>query len=275
MRYEVWDVFTEAPFAGNPLAVVWAGGLTEDAMLRIAREFGYSETTFVAPLAGGAEVRIWTPAEELPFAGHPLIGTACALAQDGAGPELTLRIPVGPVAVEARAADGRGRAAFVREAPLERMGALPAALVAACCGLAEDDLAGPPERASLGTPFAFAELADPAALDRAAPDLAAFRRLEAEHPLPIRAAIHLWVREGSGLRARMFGLNDALYEDPATGSAAATLARLLGERGERPAGAIRQGEAMGRPSLIETSVDRGAVRVAGAAVRVMSGTLHA
>ena len=106
MRYEVWDVFTEAPFAGNPLAVVWAQGLADDAMLRIAREFGYSETTFVAPVPDGAEVRIWTPAEELPFAGHPLIGTACALASDGAGPDLTLRIPVGPVAVQARAAGG-------------------------------------------------------------------------------------------------------------------------------------------------------------------------
>lgn len=275
MRYEVWDVFTEAPFAGNPLAVVWADGLAEDAMLRVAREFGYSETTFVAPDAGGASVRIWTPAEELPFAGHPLVGTACALAADGAGPGLTLRIPVGPVAVEARSEGGRGRAAFVREAPLERLGALPAGLVAACCGLAEDDLGAPPERASLGTPFAFAELADPGALDRAAPDLAAFRRLEAEHPLPIRAAIYLWAREDAGVRARMFGLNDALYEDPATGSAAATLARLLRARGEPPAGAIRQGEAMGRPSLIETSVDGDAVRVAGAAVRVMSGTLHA
>ena len=80
MRYEVWDVFTEAPFAGNPLAVVWAQGLPDGAMLRIAREFGYSETTFVAPDAGGAMVRIWTPAEELPFAGHPLIGTACGSA---------------------------------------------------------------------------------------------------------------------------------------------------------------------------------------------------
>ena len=274
MRYEVWDVFTEAPFAGNPLAVVWAQGLADDAMLRIAREFGYSETTFVAPVPDGAEVRIWTPAEELPFAGHPLIGTACALASDGAGPDLTLRIPVGAVAAQARAAGGRGTAAFVREAPLARMGALPARLVAACCGLAEGDLARPPERASLGTPFAFAEVA-PDALDCAAPDLAAFRRLEAEYPLPIRAAIYLWARDGGGVRARMFGLNDALYEDPATGSAAATLAALLAARGEAAAGAIRQGEAMGRPSLIETSVHGEAVRVAGAAVRVMSGALGA
>ena len=273
MRYEVWDVFTQAPFAGDPLAVVGAEALPDAAMRRIAREFGYSETTFVAPTADGAEIRIRTPAEELPFAGHPLIGTACALAADGAGPAMTLRIPVGPVAVGARAADGRGRAAFVREAPLERTGALPAALVAACCGVNESDLASPPERASLGTPFAFAELA-PDALDRAAPDLLAFRRLEAEHPLPIRAAIYLWARDAGGVRARMFGLNDALYEDPATGSAAATLAALLAARGAPPAGAIRQGEAMGRPSLIETTVDGGAVRVAGAAVRVMSGMLH-
>lgn len=273
MRYEVWDVFTEEAFGGNPLAVVWAADLADAAMLRIAREFGYSETTFVAPEAGGASVRIWTPAEELPFAGHPLIGTACALAHGGAGPAMTLRIPVGPMAVEARAADGRGRAAFVREAPLERQGALPAALIAACCGLEARDLADEPERASLGTPFAFAEVPEDA-LDRAAPDPGAFRRLEREHPAPVRAAIYLWARGGAGLHARMFGLNAAVYEEPATGSAAATLAALLAARGDAPAGTIRQGEAMGRPSAIETSVEGNAVRVAGAAVRVMSGALH-
>ena len=273
MRYEVWDVFAEAPGGGNPLAVVWAEGLPDDEMLRIAKSFGYSETVFVAPDPKGGRVRIWTPAEELPFAGHPLIGTACALAHDGAGPRMTLRIPVGEIAAEARAADGRGRASFVRDAALERMGPLPGTLVAACCGLREADLAAPPERASLGTPFAFAELSGAAALERAAPDLAAFRRLEAEHPLPIRAAIYLWTRTADGVRARMFGLNAALYEDPATGSAAATLAALLDARGAAPAGTIVQGEAMGRRSVIETAMDGGAVRVAGAAHRTGEGTL--
>ena len=280
MRYEVWDVFTERAFGGNQLAVVWDEGLSDAARRALASEFNFAETTFVTEIGpDGASVRILTPTEELPFAGHPLIGTACALAQDGMASPMTLRIGVGPIAAEASAAHGTGQAAFRTTKPLERIETIPSDLVADCLSLPTAALMQGTVRASLGTPFVLAELADPMQLDAAHPDADAFGLLAERHPSPLRPAIYLWTRDGGEVQARMMGHAGRPYEDPATGSAAATLAALIAEDGGPPELSIRQGEAMGRPSRIGTAVElsdgrAASVRVSGAAVRVMQGRIE-
>ncbi|MGR3541597.1 MAG: PhzF family phenazine biosynthesis protein [Hasllibacter sp.] len=275
MRYEVWDVFTEAAFGGNPLAVVWQEGLETVEMQAIAAEFGFSETAFVSEVgADGATLRIFTPTQEVPFAGHPTVGTACALAADGGGPAMVLRLNLGPIAAHAEG----GRAAFTVPGPLRRIEDIPPMAVAACTGVAVADLRGC-VRASVGLPFVLAELADATVLRHAAPDADAFRQAARDHPSELDFAVYLWTREGGEVRARMFAPLDQIPEDPATGSAAAALAALIAEGGGPARLTIRQGEEMGRPSriLTEVALQDGAareVRVAGHAVKVMSGALH-
>ena len=276
-RYEVWDVFTEAPFAGNPLAVV-LDPVPEAAMQAIAAEFGFSETTFVLPpeAGGTARVRIFTPTQEIPFAGHPTIGTALALA--GRGPDLTLELGVGPVAVRVEGA----RATLRNTTPLERLGQVAPATLAACLGLdpgAVREATHPPVQAGVGLPFALVELSGPEALAAARPVEEGFREAEARHPCPFDFAVYAYLRDGEAVRARMFAPLDGTPEDPATGSAASALAALLAETLGRPLALdIRQGEAMGRPShlLAEAELEGGrctATRLSGAAVMVMEGRL--
>ncbi|MBM9596075.1 PhzF family phenazine biosynthesis protein [Roseitranquillus sediminis] len=276
-RYVVLDVFTDTAFGGNPLAVIPdATALPEETLQKIAREFGFSETTFVYPPAEAghtARVRIFTPASEIPFAGHPTIGTAVALARDGAAPEMVLELGVGPI----RAWVEGDAARFVTEVPLT-LGAEPEpALVAACAGLDMRDLELARHRpvvASVGLPFVLAELSGHDALARAAPDRAAFARAEAAHPTGIDLfALLLYVRRGGEVRARMFAPLINVPEDPATGSAAAALAAFLASREGDLDLTLHQGLEMGRPSRIDLSVRGGAVTVGGRAVPVMEGHL--
>ena len=277
-RYEVWDVFTEAPFAGNPLAVV-LDAVDEASMQAIAREFGFSETTFVTPPESGgtARVRIFTPTREVPFAGHPTIGTALALADRG--PEMVLELGVGPIPVRAEG----GRASLRNATPMTRGGAVSPGTAAACLGLGPDAVRGdthPPLRAGVGLPFAFAELSGEDALAAARPVADAFREAATLHPGPFDFALCAYVRDGEAVRARVFAPLDDIPEDPATGSAASALAALLAETLGRPLSLdIRQGEAMGRPSRLRASaeIDEGgrcvATRLEGAAVKVMEGRI--
>jgi trans-2,3-dihydro-3-hydroxyanthranilate isomerase len=261
-------VFTDRAFGGNPLAVVHgAEGLDGPRMQAIAREFNLSETVFVTRLDAAraeAELRIFTPAAELPFAGHPNVGAAARLAarlrRDASG------APVGAVIAAPR--------------PFARTGEAPPAAVAACAGLPEDALAlarHPPVLCGAGTPFVVAELAGIAALEAAAPDPAAFRRL-----LP-GPGLLLYAPSGEGrVRARMFHPGVGVAEDPATGSAACALVGLL--LSLDPAGAalrltIAQGQEIGRPSVIEAEAAREAdairVAVGGGVVPVSEGRLLA
>ena len=276
-RYEVWDVFTEAPFAGNPLAVV-LDPVPEAAMQAVAAEFGYSETAFVlAPEAGGTvRVRIHTPTREIPFAGHPTIGTALALAERG--PDLVLELGVGPIPVRVE----NGRASLRNPTPLTRDGEVAPATVAACLALGTDAVRAdthPPLRAGVGLPFAFAELSGGDALAAARPVTEAFHKAEALHPGPLDFALCAYVRDGEAVQARVFAPLDGIPEDPATGSAASALAALLAEALGRPLSLdIRQGEAMGRPSRLLASAEMQggrcvATRLLGAAVKVMEGRL--
>ncbi|WOI55231.1 PhzF family phenazine biosynthesis protein [Palleronia sp. LCG004] len=271
-RYLVYDVFTDRPFGGNPLAIFpEADGISENALQSIAREFNFSETAFVlADEDHDARIRIFTPTQEVPFAGHPLIGTAVALADAGAGPGLSLALSGGIVAARAEG----GRASFLRDAPLDILhDKVDPAIVARCLGLPQASVAGA-VMASVGLPFVLAETGSRECLDAVLCDIDAFRRGHALYPSDFDFAILAYHREGSAIEARMFAPLDDIPEDPATGSAAAALGAFLrASEGRDLDLRISQGVAMGRPSLIEVSARAEGVTIAGHAVRVMEGRL--
>jgi trans-2,3-dihydro-3-hydroxyanthranilate isomerase len=297
-EYVTVDVFTEQRFGGNPLAVLPdARGLDPAQMQALAREFHYSETTFVLPPDDPrhtARVRIFTPGGELPFAGHPNVGTAYVLARRAAAtPEhFTFEEAAGLVRVHILRDDDDAVAGARISAPqaLSIGDAVPTELVAAAASLPVAEIvttAHQPLVASVGTHFVIAEVASVAALARAVPDLAAFRRtLKAVPVLAGRFNLHLYARvDGAAtrLRARMFAPLLGVMEDPATGSANATLAALLtslapGDNLEL-AFDIEQGEEMGRPSRLlatarKTSDGPVEATVAGACVDVMRGRVE-
>jgi trans-2,3-dihydro-3-hydroxyanthranilate isomerase len=292
------NVFTDQRFRGNPLAVIPdAAGLTAPQMQSIAAEFNLSETTFVFPPADPrhhARVRIFTRTAEMPFAGHPNVGTGYVLAgMAGDPPEhYTFEEIAGLVRVHIlRNQDGTisgARVAAPRSLSIDI--ALPADTIAACASLSGPDIATmhhTPLVASVGTPFVIAEVASVEALSRATPDIAAFRAAAARFPeLTRRLALYLYAWTDNGerrLRARMFAPLGGMFEDPATGSAAATLAALLtsiapGENVNLQY-AIEQGVEMGRPSLIiaaavKTAEGPVSASVAGTCVPVMRGTIE-
>ncbi len=292
------DVFTDRRFGGNPLAVFPdADGLTDEQMQAIAAEFNLSETTFILPPAdprNHARVRIFTPKTEMPFAGHPNVGTGYVLARLAGDPpeHYTFEEIAGLVRVHIlRDAAGvicGSRISAPRALSLDI--AVPTDLVAACAGLSEDDIITEvhyPIVASVGTPFVIAQVASLEALARASPDLAAFRTGAAQVPgLADRFNLHLYTSLGDDflhLRTRMFAPLAGVLEDPATGSAAAALAALLtslapGENVDLHY-EIEQGVEMGRTSHLVASARKtgeGPVlaTVAGNCVPVMRGTLE-
>lgn len=273
--YVVYDVFTEQPFGGNQLAIIPdARDITDAGMAAIAREFNFSETVFLLPPetpGNSAKMRIFTPGGEVPFAGHPTIGTAVMLADAGLGPDLVLELGVGPL----RATAATGHASFVTEVPLARIAEPAPELVARALGTAPDKIKSAPIMASLGLPFTFTELTDREALASLTPDTAAFREGQAVHGAPgLDFAQFAWVDEGDILHGRMFAPLDGVPEDPATGSAAAALGALLADLRSAPvAFTLHQGDDMGRPSRIEVDAKPGRVSIGGHAVRVMQGEL--
>ncbi|NKE45835.1 PhzF family phenazine biosynthesis protein [Roseomonas frigidaquae] len=284
LEFETCDVFTTTRHGGNPLAIVQgAAALDADLMQAIAREFNLSETVFILAedaATASARIRIFTTARELPFAGHPNVGTAVMLARRMAlgGDRLTLHQPAGPVDARlTRDAGGLVTAAEITAPqPFALLGPLAAAGLAACAGL--PGLVGEPVLASCGTPFAIAEVEDPATLATAAPDAAAFREWL---PATLAVGLLLYTRLGPDLlRARMFAPLSGVAEDPATGSANVALAGLLLHRlgGESLALKVEQGIEMGRPSRLalaaSSTPDRGIrVSVGGSVVPVSQGRL--
>ena len=296
--YATVNVFTDSRFAGNPLAVIPdATGLTDAQMQSIAAEFNYSETTFVLPPADPrhhARVRIFNRTNEMPFAGHPNVGTAYVLATMAGDPpeHYTFEEIAGLVRVhvlrDSAGAISGGRVAAPRSLSIDI--GIPVDVVAACASLAEKDIATlchTPLVASVGTPFVIAEVASVEALSRATPDIAAFRQAAAQFPtLEGRFSLHLyaWVEgDERRIRARMFAPLAGTFEDPATGSANSALAALLtsmapGDNVQLQY-AIEQGVEMGRPSLmIASAVKTGegpvSASVAGSCVPVMQGKLR-
>ena len=263
------DVFTDRRFGGNPLAVLPdAAGLSVDDMQALAAEFNLSETTFVLPpeqRGHTARVRIFNRTSEMPFAGHPSIGTGYVLAQQGRdeGGVLLLEVPAGIVRVEIQRDSAGNAIGGVLEAPqpLSTGPEFPAETVAACAGLDADDVIvtrHPPILASVGNPYVIAEVTD-IALRRAVPNIQAFRDASAARPnLNGRLSLHLYAREQTRLRARMFAPLAGTFEDPATGSANAPLAALLLSltTDAQCSFDVIQGVEMGRPSLLNLTARR-------------------
>ena len=278
--YYVYDVFTNQPFGGNQLAVFPdATALPEDKLQRITAEFNFSEVTFVYPAsdpANTAKVRIFTPTMEIPFAGHPTIGTAIALRDEGHSGEMTVELGVGPVSCSFEG----DTAAFTRAAPLERTATPDPALIAAALGLpvaAIDMTTHAPVQAGVGLAFTIVELTDKDQLNACATSVDHFRKGAELYPSGMDFAIFAYIRDGMQIEARMFAPLDNMPEDPATGSASAALGALLTEElGKDLKLDILQGEAMGRPSYITATTEHAnpvPVTISGQAVRVMQGTL--
>ncbi|ACL55969.1 PhzF family phenazine biosynthesis protein [Methylobacterium nodulans] len=299
-RFVTLDVFTERPLAGNPLAVVLdAEGLDAAAMQAIAREFNLSETVFVLPPRDArhrAHLRIFTPAQELPFAGHPTVGTAVLLGlhdrragvADAVAFGLEEKVGVVPCVVEP--GEGRGRARFrLPRLPeiwgeAEGLGPEPAP-VASSLGLEVQDIGFArhwPSRHSAGTPFDLVPVRSLDALGRARPNAEALDRAFGPG-----AKVFLYTGDtgdsGHSFRARMFAPSVGVAEDPATGSAVAAFAGALMQFEPLGEGThdfvIAQGHEMGRPSEIalQMVIAEGALRAAevgGSAVVVTEGEIR-
>jgi trans-2,3-dihydro-3-hydroxyanthranilate isomerase len=294
-RFATLDVFTRQRFAGNPLAVVQdAEGLSDDAMQAIAREFNLSETVFVFPpadKANRAKVRIFTPAAELPFAGHPTVGTAVLLAAEGRGAEsFVLEENIGPVRCDAeRHGNEVGHARFALPRLPKHMGDLgDASDVAAALSLTLDDLGCDdfePGLWSAGVGFAMVPIRGLDATERARPDIT---RWEGAFGAKPTTGAFVFCREtaqpGHAFHARMFAPLMGVAEDPATGSAVAAFAGLIARTVAQADGehaiVVEQGFEMQRPSLISLSLTmaNGALTrasIGGDAVLVSEGTIEA
>ena len=298
-RYLTADVFTGIPFGGNQLAVFPdARGIPENRLMDVTREFNYSETSFVYPPDDPAHtrrVRIFTPGAEVPFAGHPTVGTAHVLAAIGDVPltgettHIVFEEGVGPVPVSIRAKGGVPVFAQLSVAKLPELGPPPAhrTAIAAVLGLDVADLLDDPwmpQALSCGLPFLFVPVRDLAAVARAR-----LRMDVWESTLKDAWASEVFVfarggeRPGSDFHARMFAPALNVPEDPATGSANAALAGYLAARNPLRDGLltwrIEQGFEMGRPSILEVEADVAggnltAVRVGGASVVVCEGMME-
>ena len=290
--FTIVDVFVDAGVGGNPLAVVFGGErLSTQAMQHIAREFNFSETTFVLPTTrqdADFQVRIFTPTKEVPFAGHPNLGTAFALLHRDnitVPGELCFDEMAGLVPVTFDAANGDDVELELRAPESLNIGlAVSVEDIAGVLSLSPDDIdvqTHPPCEASVGLPFLMCALTSEAALDRVNIDLEGLRVLE---HAGVTADIHCYYRRADdSIEARMFAPLDGVPEDPATGSANGALAALLTQRASRDGAFefdIRQGFVMGRPSRLRVRTERAngqvsAVFVGGRCRAFANGTLSA
>jgi trans-2,3-dihydro-3-hydroxyanthranilate isomerase len=298
-RYLTADVFTDKRFGGNQLAVFPdAKEIAPELMPHIAREFNFSETTFVLPPddpSHAARVRIFTPGGELPFAGHPTIGTAHVLAAIGAvkltgsDTHIVLEEVVGPVSVSIHSTNGQPESAKLTAAKLPEVGPPPpsADTLAAMLSLSPGDVLDgnmSPQSVSCGTPFLFVPLRDRATVSRARLKLDLWEAALGTYQTNM---VFLFAKGGerptSDLHARMFAPGIGIAEDPATGSAAVGLAGYLGSRDPLADGTLRwvveQGFEMGRPSILEVEADKEngkvtAARVGGSTVLICEGTMR-
>jgi trans-2,3-dihydro-3-hydroxyanthranilate isomerase len=295
-RFITLDVFTRSRFGGNPLAMVLdAQGLDTMAMQTIAREFSHPETVFVLPptnTSHKAALRIFTPAAELPFAGHPTVGAAVGLARlagGAAAQSFVLEERIGPVMCTAQAHDAdSGRAEFqLPHLPADVDNVPDVRAMAQALGLAENDIGGdyPPARWSAGVAYTFVPVASLAAVARAKPDAASFEKAFAiGGPAMVYVMCTETTEPGHDLHARMFAPANGIPEDPATGSAVAAFAGLHVMH-RRPADGehrlvVEQGYEMGRPSLMALSltIQNGALTAAsigGDAIVVTEGMIEA
>ena len=305
-RYHTVDVFTDRMFGGNQLAVFPdASGITDEQMMNITREFNFSETVFVLPpqeKQNSRRIRIFTPGRELPFAGHPTVGTAFVLAATGEIPfaggqeRIVLEELVGPVTVLIRGTQGKPVYTQLTAAKLPEANNSPitATDLARLLGLETSDVLDDvlrPQIYSCGTPFLFVPLRSADALAKARVQSGAWDEISRSTEIPEMYLVtqDVW-RSGptspiaAGIvRARMYAPGLGIPEDPATGSAAAALGGYLATRADNGDSSLHwtifQGVEMGRPSKIELEVERhggeiSAVHVGGESVLVSSGTFY-
>ena len=294
-RFYTCDVFTDARFGGNPLAVLpRAEGLSDRQMQQIAREFNFSETTFVFPPEAGhtRRVRIFTPGREVPFAGHPNIGTAFVLAFTGelgevpATHSITFEEKAGLVPVTIHESKGRiVTCELAAPEPLSLGEPIDAGLVAEALSVKETDVVvgtHPPRVASVGLAFVVVELADREAVGRARVSIAGCEAISRQG---IRPSLYLYSRtpDPEGIHARMFAPLSGVPEDPATGSAGCAVSGLLAHYRRERSGDFRlritQGVEMGRPSTLSARAEKrdGAIRstwVGGSCVFVSEGLIE-
>jgi len=302
IRYVTVDVFTDTRFTGNPLAVIFdAEKLSDTEMQNIAKEFNYSEVTFVLPpqdQANSARVRIFTPTMEVPFAGHPNVGTAYVLGQQTelfgkpVGETLRFEEKAGVVEVKLTHQNGKVITASIRAPRALEVGSIvDAETVADCASINVGSIVTKnhtPIYASVGLPFVFTELDSLDTLAKARPNLTAFHEAVQKYPCGgLDFPLFLYVRDTARpwhMRARMFCPFDNVPEDPATGSASAALAAYLVETGTdagvdgKIAITIEQGVEMGRRSIIqlEATKHEGKVTellIGGSCTMVMRGEL--
>ena len=294
LRYTTLDVFTDRRFRGNPLAVFCDQPELPDALMQtIAGEFNLSETVFIVPPRDARalrRLRIFTPVTELPFAGHPTIGAVQALVDSGIATSGSFALELGvglvPITVSRRKQGLPFLQLTTARLPERRDAAARRAELAQLLSLDDQDILsdrGLAQQYSCGVPYLFIPVRDRAALARARPDLSAWHRT-------LKGAwaqmAFVFCRDpelaGSQIRARMFAPTLGVWEDPATGSAAAALAGYLADGETTATGPLRwiveQGFEMGRPSLIHVEAEKAdgrvtAVRVGGTAVRVSEGSL--
>jgi trans-2,3-dihydro-3-hydroxyanthranilate isomerase len=273
-RYVIADVFTDRPLAGNQLAVFTdAREISEDRLQPLAREMNFSETVFVYPAHadGHARMRIFTPTAELPFAGHPVLGTAFVLAGPLQLPEIRLETGAGviPVALEregARIVFGRMSQPVPTVEPYSQKEALLRAL-----DVERSEL--PVELYDNGIGHVYVALPSEEAVSGLRPDLGALAELTGI------VGVNCFAGEGKRWKTRMFAPADGVPEDPATGSAAGPLACHLARHGRIPFGQeieIAQGAEVGRPSMLYARVEGSPerierVEVGGSAVVVARG----
>jgi trans-2,3-dihydro-3-hydroxyanthranilate isomerase len=298
LHFVTVDVFTGTQFAGNPLGVVLnAQGLSGGQMQAIASEFNLAETTFVLPPkdpAHTAEVRIFTPRYEMPFAGHPNVGTAFALARAGEsygraieGGSVTFEEKAGLVPISILKEGSMVTGARLASPQLLSIGAeISAGLIASACSLSLNDIETKNHRpciASCGAPFILAEVKGRAKLAEAAARSDVFMREVAKQPATSIFIYSLVAEDGLDVRARMFAPHHGIPEDPATGSANVALigllAHLRAERDLHLSKTIAQGVEMGRPSVLKAEAEKKdglvtATYIGGRCVPVMSGTIE-
>ena len=274
--FRIVNVFArEGRLTGNPLCVFEDGvGLDDATMQAIARQFNLSETTFILPSdKATARVRIFTPAYEMPFAGHPTLGTAHVVrALRNTVDALTLEMKAGVIPVEAQG----NRWTLAAKPAQTRAPKASRAEIAAALGLAEADLAGDPLWVSTGTEQLMVPVASEAALDKARPDAARFLRLESAEP----AKAYVFFDAGETtkrVKARFFfPTATGVSEDPATGSACANLGGWFGQlrSGADIEREISQGEAIARPSTLHLAVRGGSIFVSGSVIELGRGVIE-
>jgi trans-2,3-dihydro-3-hydroxyanthranilate isomerase len=273
-RYVVADVFTDAPLEGNGLAVFTdARELPEETLQPLARELNLSETVYVYPAeqGGHARIRIFTPMDELPFAGHPVLGTAFVLAAPLQLPEIVLETGKGPIAVRLEREDGRINFGWMAQ-PVPSIEPFPAeAAILAAVGVERSEL--PVELYDNGVRHVYIALPNVEAVEALEPDLQALKRLQGI------VGTNCFAGEGDRWKTRMFAPADGVPEDPATGSAAGPLACHLARHGRIDFGreiVISQGAEIRRPSTLHARASGSAesiesVEVGGSAVVVARG----